>query len=111
MNTKIMSIAILLIAGLPTATLSADHSYRINIRDTSSIGSIEFQPGEYTLDVESPKVVLTELKSGKPVHLEAQVHNMERKINNTEIHSKRVAGVNQISEIRIGGSKTRIVFN
>ena len=58
----------------------------------------------------SPKIALTELKTGKLIELEAKVESVEKKFPTTEIHSKKVDGVSQISEIRIGGSKTRITF-
>lgn len=111
MKTKMTCIAALLVFGFLTVTASADQSYRITIGTISKIGNAELQPGDYKLVVDAPKVVFTELKTGKSVELEAKVENMDERIDKTEIHSGLVEGVNQIKEIRIGGSKTRIAFN
>jgi hypothetical protein len=45
------------------------------------------------------------------VELTAKVGETVEKTEHTAIHSKRVDGVAQIREIRIGGSKTRIAFD
>jgi hypothetical protein len=111
MKTKMTCIAILLAFGFLTAAASADESYRFTLNKESKIGNAELHPGDYKLVVGGPKVVLTEIKTGKSVELEAKVENVDKKFDTTEIHSKQVDGVSQISEIRIGGSKTRIAFN
>jgi hypothetical protein len=111
MKTKMTCIAILLAFGFLTATAMADQSYRITLSNASKIGNAELKPGDYKLVVDAPKVVLTELRTGQSIELEAKVENMDEKVDNTEIHSNSVDGVSQINEIRIGGSKTRIVFN
>jgi hypothetical protein len=111
MKTKMTCMAILLAFGFLTATAIADQSYRITLSDASKIGNAELKPGDFKLVVDAPKVVLTELKTGKSIEVEAQVENMDEKFDRTEIHSNRVDGVSQINEIRIGGSKTRIAFN
>jgi hypothetical protein len=111
MKTKMTYVAILLVFGFLTATASADQSCRITLTNESKIGNNKLQAGDYKLVVDAPKVVLTELKTGKTIELEAKVQAMDEKFAKTEIHSNRVDGVSQISEIRIGGSKTKIAFN
>lgn len=110
MKMKVTCIAILLLAGFLTTAASAEETYRITVPSTSKIGVAEFPAGEYKITVGSPKIALTELKTGKLIELEAKVESVEKKFPTTEIHSKKVDGVSQISEIRIGGSKTRITF-
>ena len=111
MKTKITFIAILLAFGFLTVAASADQSLRFTLSDVSRIGTTDLKPGEYKVVVDAPKVVLTDLKSGKSIQLEAKVENMDEKFDRTEIHSSRVDGVSQIKEIRIGGSKTKIAFD
>ncbi len=111
MKTKMTCIAILLAFGLLTVAANADQNYRITLNAASKIGNAELQPGEYKVAVDAPKVVLTELKTGKSVELEAKIENMDEKFDRTEVHSNVVDGVNRINEIRIGGSKTKLAFN
>jgi len=111
MKNVIRCLAILAAIGLIASSAFADQSYRITLSSVSKIGNIEFKPGEYKLVVDAPKVRLTELNSGKAVELEAKVEDAATKNEQTAIHSTRVDGVTKISEIRIGGSKTRITFD
>jgi hypothetical protein len=110
MKTKMTCIAMLLAFGFLTATASADQSYRFNLSQPSKIGNAELRPGDYKLVVDAPKVVLTELSTGKSIELEAKVESTDQKFATTEIHSSQVDGASRIREIRIGGSKTKIAF-
>lgn len=110
MKTKMTCIAILLAFGFLTATASADQRCQFTLSTASKIGNAELQPGDYKVVVDAPKVVLTELRTGKSIELEAKVETTDKKFATTEVHSKLVDGASQISEIRIGGSKTRIAF-
>jgi hypothetical protein len=111
MKIKITCVAILLAFGFLAATASADENYRVTLSSVSKIGNAEFQAGDYKLAGGGSKVVFTELKTGKSVEMAAKVEVVEKKFGTTEIHSRKVDGASQISEIRIGGSKTRVVFD
>jgi hypothetical protein len=111
MKNIVKCVAILVVIGLVAGSAYADQSCRITLSTASKIGNIEFQPGEYKLVVNAPNVRLTELNSSKSVELEARVEDADTKNDQTTIHSRSVDGVRQITEIRIGGSKTRIAFN
>lgn len=108
-------LAITVAMGFLAASAIADQpkSYRISIGSVSKIGAAEFQPGNYNLVVDShdPKVKFTEVSSGKTIELEAKVEVTDRKFDSTQIYSIRSDGTNRITEIRIGGSKTRVGFN
>jgi hypothetical protein len=111
-DVKIMKLlAILFVMGLAGESARADRSYEINLSSISKIGDIELQPGQYKLVLDAHKVQLTHLDSGKTVELEAQIQEVETKSDRTQIHTQQVDGVSKASEIRIGGSKTRIKFN
>jgi hypothetical protein len=111
MKIKMMCVAILLAFGFLMTTASADQSYKLKLSKASRIGSAELRPGDYKLAVDGQKVVLTELSTGKSIELVAKVENMDKTCDSTEIHSSQLDGVSQISEIRMGGSKTKIAFN
>jgi hypothetical protein len=112
MKFKTACFLMLATLGFLAATANADpsKSYRITISDAVKVGTAELKPGDYTLVFDAPKVRLTERASGAAVELEAKVESGDQKFDSTEIHTQEVDGVRKISEIRLGGSKTRIDF-
>jgi aspartyl/asparaginyl-tRNA synthetase len=111
MKTKVTCIAILLALGFLAARASADESYRFTLANSAKIGTEALRAGDYKVVVDGPKLILTDMKTGKSVELKGRVENVDKKFAATEIHAKQVEGVSQISEIRIGGSKTKIAFD
>ena len=89
----------------------ADQTCNIKLSNVSKIGDVEFQPGEYKLSIDTPKVSLTHVNSGKEVELQAKVEQSDAKFDVTSIYSTLVDGGSKITEIRIGGSKTRVTFD
>lgn len=108
---KLTCIAVLLTIGVLTPAASADESYKVTLNKSANIGTTEFRAGEYRIVVNGPKVVFTDVRSGKEVELGAKIENVEKKFGTTEVHTKQVDGVSHISEIRFGGSKTKMVFD
>jgi len=111
MKSKMTCVAILLAFGFLTAAARADESYKITLGNASKIGSTELAPGDYKVLVGGPKLVLTAVKTGAAIEVAGKVENGDKKFDTTEIHSKKVDGVSHISEIRFGGSKTKIIFD
>jgi hypothetical protein len=115
MSIMMKSLAIVIALGFFAGSASADSpkSYRISLSTVSKIGTVELQPGDYKLlvDTHNPKVQFTEVNGGKTIELEAKVETVETKFESTAIHSNRADGTNRIIEIRIGGSKTKVAFD
>jgi hypothetical protein len=89
----------------------ADKSYDVTMTNAATAGSIQLQPGDYHLVLDNSKVRFTELKTGKEFEVDAKIDNSaDRKFESTEIHLQRVEGATLITEIRLGGTKTRVVF-
>jgi hypothetical protein len=112
MKIKMTCLAVLLTFGFLTVIASGDQSksYRITLSDSFKVGNEQLSPGEYKLIVDAPKVSFTEVRTGKSVELEAKVETADEKFSQTAVHSRRDDGVSHLSEIQIGGSKTRITF-
>lgn len=111
MNNVMRYLAIPVLLGLSTGVALADKTYNVTLGSASKIGNVEFKPGTYRLVVDSPKVRFTEVKSGTEIELEAKVDEGDTKFNNTSVHLRNIDGVDQILEIRIGGSRIRIAFD
>lgn len=110
MKPRNMFTAILLSLAFLTTGAIADQSCKFTVNNPARIGDQELRPGEYKLVVDASKVVLTEVKTGKSIEINAKIETADTKASSTEVHSRQVDGGSQISEIRMGGSKTKIIF-
>ncbi|MDR3703940.1 MAG: hypothetical protein P4L56_30105 [Candidatus Sulfopaludibacter sp.] len=111
--TKMMTVLALALAVLASALVAGTpnlKTYRITLANPSRIGSNQLAPGDYKLAVDTASVRVTELKTGKSVEASAKVETGEEKFNHTAVTSQKVDGVNEIREIRLGGTKILIAF-
>ena len=89
----------------------ADKSYQITMSSAAAIGSAQLQPGEYKIVLDDSSAHFTEVRTGEEVEVLATIDNTtEKKFERTTIHSTRASGETVITEIRLGGTKTRIAF-
>jgi len=95
-----------LVAGLAVASAK---SYTVNLFETASLGSTELKPGEYKIEVNDQKAVIHsgKVRTESPV----KVEEGDAKFDNTVVrYGKGSDGKTAVQEIRIGGTKTRLVF-
>jgi hypothetical protein len=95
-----------LVAGLAVASA---RSYTVNLFETATVGSTELKPGEYKIEVNDQKAVI---RKGK-VQTESavKVEEGETKFDTTVVrYVNSTDGKIRIQEIRLGGTKTRLVF-
>lgn len=105
MKLKLM----LTFATFALAAASAASSYRITVNDPMWLGNTQLKPGNYKVEVEGNKVTL---KSGKEVvEATAKVEENAQKFDSTALVAEQADGKSKLSEIRVGGSKTKIVFD
>ncbi len=101
----ILTFAILALAAAFAGTVPSVHSYRITLAQPAVVNGTELKPGEYRLTVDESKITLVNGKS--TVEAPAKLESVEKKYDNTAI---RYTG-KTIAEIRLGGTKTKIVLN
>jgi hypothetical protein len=84
-------------------------TYTVNLYSAATIGSMKLQPGEYTVEVKDSKAII---RNGK-LHGEAdvKVEAGNAKYDSTTVRFAGSAGDMKIHEIRLGGTKTKLVFN
>jgi hypothetical protein len=86
-------------------------THKVTLTAAYKIGDTECRPGDYKVIVDSSnKVRLTEVKTGKAIDVDAKAESVGTKFDHTAVSSRNVDGVSRLSEIQIGGSKTKIVF-
>ncbi|MBZ5585180.1 MAG: hypothetical protein LAQ30_23830 [Acidobacteriia bacterium] len=81
-------------------------SYNVKLIQPSVVKGTELKPGEYRLNVENDKA--TFVKGKETVEASVKVENADQKYQTTSV---RYTAGSTISEIRVGGTKTRLVFN
>jgi len=99
----------LLASGLFTlGAAMAASNYHLTITTPTWVNGNELKPGDYRVQVESDKVMIT----GRDTSVEApaKVNTVDKKYSVTSMRSSDVSGQHQLEEIDFGGSKTSIVF-
>jgi len=84
-------------------------SYRITLHQSALLNGTELKPGQYKIEYDGSKATL----SGKNTEVSAdvKVESTEAKNGTTTIRYTNADGTYKIKEIRLGGTKTKLVFN
>ena len=96
-------LPIFLVAGLAVASA---RSYTVSLTKPNVIGATELKPGDYKIEVDGDKAVLRQgkVQTESPV----KVEEGSTKFPSTVV---RYDGKLHIQEIRIGGTRTKLVFS
>ena len=100
----VLSFAILALAVATAGTVPGSHSYTITLVQPAVVNGTTLKPGEYRLHVDVTKVSLTQGKQVIEIPT-AKIENVEQKFETTAIRYDN----GKIAEIRVGGTKTRVV--
>ncbi len=106
----LLAFAILAIALATAGTVpSSGGTYKITLSQPSVVNGNDLKAGDYRLNLGTEKVTIT---SGKlSIEVPVTVQNGDQKFDNTAVRYTTVNGKSMISEIRLGGTKTRLMFN
>jgi hypothetical protein len=94
---------------LAASAIASAKSFSVTLFQPSIVGEAELQPGEYKLEVNESKVILRNGK--KSAEATVKVETSDQKFGSTSVRYQNGDGKYRISEIRLGGTKTRLVFN
>ena len=100
----VLAFAILALAVATAGTVPGSHSYTITLVQPAVVNGTTLKPGEYRLHVDVTKVSLTQGKQIVDIP-DAKVENVDKKFDTTAIRYND----GKIAEIRVGGTKTRVV--
>ena len=96
-----------LVAGLAVASA---RSYTVSLFQPSIVGGTELKPGEYKVEVNDQKAVIT--KGKIRTESDVKVEEGDTKFDTTTVRYVSAAdGKVKIQEIRLGGTKTKLVFS
>lgn len=93
-----------------TVASAAENTYHFTLQEPASVNGTTLKPGDYKIQVEGDKAIV---KDGKKTVLEApaKLETVEHKYSATAVDLDNVDNKARISEIHVGGTKTRIVFS
>jgi hypothetical protein len=93
-------------AGLAIASAS---THTIQLFEESIVSGQSLKPGEYTLKVNGDKAVLSRGKT--KVEAPIAVENSDARFGSTSVRYLNGDGKFRVKEIRLGGTKTKLVFD
>jgi hypothetical protein len=104
-----MKKKILLALSVAGLAMASAKSYSVNLFQPAVLGSMQLAPGEYKVEVVDQKAVI---RNGK-VHGEApvKVETNDSKYTTTTVRFNTGDGKMHISEIHLGGTKTKLIFS
>jgi hypothetical protein len=106
----VVVLAILVLAAIAFAgTVPAGKtSFRITLMQPSVVNGTDLKPGDYKLNLGDGKITLVQGKIS--VEAPATFETADSKFDSTAIRYKEQGGKQSVAEIRLGGSKTKVVL-
>jgi hypothetical protein len=83
-------------------------SYRITLFQPSLISGTQLEPGEYKLEHDSTKVVIS--RGRQRVEASVKVETSDTPFSSTSVRYVVRDGKSRVQEIRLGGTRTRLVL-
>ena len=105
----ILAFAVLALIAAVAGTVPGVPTYKITLLQTSVVKDTELKAGDYRFSVGSEKVTIDVGK--KTIEVPCKIENSDKKFDNTAIRYTQQNGKQIVSEIRVGGTKTRLIFN
>jgi hypothetical protein len=104
-----MKKALLLFAASVSLVFASTVSTKVTLFETALLNGAVLQPGEYKVEVNGDKMTLQRGKT--KAESAVTVEQAESKFDRTAIRYKNGDGKYRITEIRIGGTNTKLVVN
>lgn len=94
---------------LAAAAIASAKSYTVNLFQPALFGNVELKPGAYQVEVKEQTAVI---RNGKTIgESPVKVETGDIKFDTTIVRFDNGGGKMKIQEIRLGGTKTKLVFN
>ena len=84
-------------------------NFKIKLAQPAVVNGIELKAGDYRLNIGDSQVTIAGNKQS--VQAPAKMESGDRKFDYTAICYKTDAGKTKLSEIRLGGTRTKVVFD
>jgi len=104
-----MRTLLLLFVTACLAVASAADTYKLTLFYPSFVGDSQLNTGDCKVTLDGNKVVIKQGR--KKVEAAVRVETVDQKFKSTAVRYSESNGKRQISEIRFGGTTTRLVFD
>jgi hypothetical protein len=99
----------LITTSLALTNLASAATYTFKIFDSVTIDGKELKPGSYKVEVKDTTAVI---RGGKEsTEVKVRTESSDRKYDSTTVRYTKDGSKNNLEEIHIGGSKTKLVFD
>ena len=88
---------------------AAAGSSRVTLFERATLNGVDLKPGEYKMQVEGGKLTLQSGKTRAEAEVKTEV--ADKKFGATTIRYQNSDGKLRITEIRVGGTNTKLVVN
>jgi hypothetical protein len=99
-----------LIVSAGTVPVGVQH-YKVTLFEAAAVPGAVLPAGDYKLELKDNKLTFVAVNGKVPVEVTVKVETGDKKFDGTSVRLDTAAGKAMISEIRLGGTKTRLVFN
>jgi hypothetical protein len=94
---------------IAVAFASAGERYSVTLHQTTMVAGTQLKPGDYKIQINGEKATISSGKNS--VEAPVKVENGDQKFPSTTVRYATAGGNYQIDEIRVGGTKTKLVFD
>jgi hypothetical protein len=95
--------------GILALAVASAENFRVTISQPTSVKGTQLKAGEYRLNIENSKCTMVNGKQS--VEVGVKVETADKKFDTTAVRYTGTGEKQSISEIRIGGTKTRLIFD
>ena len=103
-----MKKVILSFATFALALASAAETHRITLYQDAVINGKQLKAGDYKMQIDGSKAVIS--KGKESVEANVTVESNDAKFSQTAVRMANAEGKFLVKEIRVGGTKTKVVF-
>jgi hypothetical protein len=94
---------------LAAVAIAGSKTYSVTLFQPSLVAGTTLQPGDYKLDLNNGKVVISNSKQS--AQSAVKVEELQKKSDTTSVQYATNGGQYRIREIRLGGTKLKLVFD
>jgi len=94
------------LAGIP---LLSAKTYDLSLTAPAVVHNLHLRAGQYRLKIEGSQVIFTD-EDGNSVQTDVKVEQANKKFDDTEVETAKIAGTDHIKEIRLHGTKMELEF-
>jgi hypothetical protein len=110
MLKKLVLVLAVLALVASAGTVPTGSVYRITLVQPSVVKDTVLKAGDYKINLGDSKVTIIPSNGKNPLEVPVKVESVEKKYSDTVIGYSTASGKSVITEIRLGGTKTRLVF-